>query len=340
MGDIKPNKRLLIIDESGNVSALEWCEIKDITSAKFTPPFYIDNTPVHLKADMCTETVISGERGYLYDMPTCMFESAKKTLDFIVADKRRQEIEEIEKWLNEKPLTVNKIQIKHGYAPTCPDEKNKAMYERYKALKPELFEYTTISTKIKEPWIRERFKAELNSLYGRENIFGGCHLPPDEHAKYCKNDVECTRNLYPEFMITDKVATTYNTCLFMAARASGKTEMQRKWIKDNLHLFTTDCPKFIFRTSNLPKLDPNNNSFIKRLENIWINEKKKVVTVKKPDGSVIKVKCDKRDEFDPYVGTALALAYKEFGSKSKFRKYVDEIVAKQNKKQRECDSNE
>lgn len=111
----------------------------------------------------------------------------------------------------------------------------------------------------------------------------------------------------------------------------------KHWLKSYMTTdiaLTKDAFAVTIATSKLPKLDPNDNGFIKRLEkdNIWINEKKKVVTVKKPDGSVIKVKCDKRDEFDPYVGTALALAYKEFGSKSKFRKYVDDIVAKQKKK--------
>lgn len=137
-----------------------------------------------------------------------------------------------------------------------------------------------------------------------------------------------------------------------AARASGKSLRDSEQIKKVLfdsypeslwsrfyagldRAVTKDACAVVMGTSKLPKLDPNDNSFTKRLENIWINDKKKVVTVKKPDGSVIKVKCDKRDEFDPYVGTALALAYKEFGSKSKFRKYVDEIVAKQNKKTKE-----
>lgn len=79
-----------------------------------------------------------------------------------------------------------------------------------------------------------------------------------------------------------------------------------------------------------------NNGVIKRLESdkYFINEDKKIVTVKKPDDSVIKVKCDKRDEFDPYVGVALAMAYKEFGSKAAFKKYVDTNVTKQSKKEK------
>ena len=35
------------------------------------------------------------------------------------------------------------------------------------------------------------------------------------------------------------------------------------------------------------------------------------------------------DEFDPYIGVALALAYNLFGSKTQFRKYVKEEVLKE-----------
>lgn len=46
----------------------------------------------------------------------------------------------------------------------------------------------------------------------------------------------------------------------------------------------------------------------------------KVVTQSQPN---------KQDEFDPYVGVALALAYNLFGSKTKFRKYVKNEVLKE-----------
>jgi len=46
----------------------------------------------------------------------------------------------------------------------------------------------------------------------------------------------------------------------------------------------------------------------------------KVVTVSKPN---------KNDEFDPYIGVALALAYNLFGSKTQFRKYVKEEILKE-----------
>lgn len=46
----------------------------------------------------------------------------------------------------------------------------------------------------------------------------------------------------------------------------------------------------------------------------------KVVTISNPV---------KDDEFDPYIGVALALAYNLFGSKTQFRKYVKEEILKE-----------
>lgn len=48
----------------------------------------------------------------------------------------------------------------------------------------------------------------------------------------------------------------------------------------------------------------------------------KVVTISKPNAN---------DEFDPYVGVALALAYNLFGSKTKFRKFVKHEILKEPK---------
>lgn len=64
---------------------------------------------------------------------------------------------------------------------------------------------------------------------------------------------------------------------------------------------------------------------------LWVNEKKKIVTAKNRSGELIKVKCDEKDEFDPYVGAALAYAYQQFGSKTKFRKAVDKLLKKEGK---------
>lgn len=91
----------------------------------------------------------------------------------------------------------------------------------------------------------------------------------------------------------------------------------------------------------------------KRIKSITINEKKKVVTIVADDmvkvstnglNKVIRMlggeaeDVDTKvvgmsnpvgdDEFDKYVGVALALAYVTFGSKTKFHKYVDSLKTK------------
>ena len=48
----------------------------------------------------------------------------------------------------------------------------------------------------------------------------------------------------------------------------------------------------------------------------------KVITQSQPNAN---------DEFDPYIGVALALAYNLFGSKTQFRKYVKEEILKETK---------
>lgn len=63
-----------------------------------------------------------------------------------------------------------------------------------------------------------------------------------------------------------------------------------------------------------------------KIKGIYPNEEKKLVVVKFDDDSVIKVKCSKEDEFDVYVGVALAYSYKQYGSNTKFRKMVDKLI--------------
>jgi DNA-binding protein YbaB len=57
---------------------------------------------------------------------------------------------------------------------------------------------------------------------------------------------------------------------------------------------------------------------------ITINEAERVVTVVFPNGKKAMSRCSKDDKFDPYVGVALCIAAEQFGSKTKFKKYVDE----------------
>lgn len=59
------------------------------------------------------------------------------------------------------------------------------------------------------------------------------------------------------------------------------------------------------------------------IEGIYPNKEKKLVVVKFDENTTIKVQCQKEDEFDLYIGVALAINYKLFESKTQFRKFVD-----------------
>ena len=74
------------------------------------------------------------------------------------------------------------------------------------------------------------------------------------------------------------------------------------------------------------------NRIAPNIKSTTINEDKKKVTLvfDKNDYSI--ATCTENDEFDPAVGVALALAYKCFGSKTKFHKWVDAQVQKNIKK--------
>ena len=76
--------------------------------------------------------------------------------------------------------------------------------------------------------------------------------------------------------------------------------------------------------------DKNINTEIKQLV---INEEEGIVTsigesrrvyIREEDRKIVQMaKTAKGDEFDKYVGAALALVYQLFGSKTQFKKYVD-----------------
>lgn len=67
------------------------------------------------------------------------------------------------------------------------------------------------------------------------------------------------------------------------------------------------------------------------IKNIYVNESKKCVAVKFEDEDVKVIHCSENDSFDVYVGVALAIAKKAFGSSEKFHNKVDRILKKGNK---------
>lgn len=72
------------------------------------------------------------------------------------------------------------------------------------------------------------------------------------------------------------------------------------------------------------------------ITSITANKNKGITTVVFEDGEVQMSKLAKGDHYDASVGVALCIAYREFGSKTKFKKFVEEnakvIEKKINKK--------
>ena len=68
------------------------------------------------------------------------------------------------------------------------------------------------------------------------------------------------------------------------------------------------------------------------MENIFIDEFEEVVLYKRPTPfsreDIFKVAPANGDEFDPYIGVALAYCYECFGSKAEFTRAVDELRKK------------
>ena len=68
------------------------------------------------------------------------------------------------------------------------------------------------------------------------------------------------------------------------------------------------------------------------IKSTTINEDKKKVTLVFDKNDYTIATCTENDEFDPAIGVALAFAYKYFGSKTKFHKWVNAQVQKNSRK--------
>lgn len=63
-------------------------------------------------------------------------------------------------------------------------------------------------------------------------------------------------------------------------------------------------------------------------KSVTVNEAKRKVTVVYGKGDYQIATCSENDTFDPAIGIALAMAYKAFGSKTKFHKFVKSLTDK------------
>ncbi len=66
---------------------------------------------------------------------------------------------------------------------------------------------------------------------------------------------------------------------------------------------------------------PKNNVF-----SVEVNEAKRTIFVKLGNGLKAVVRCHPEDEFDIELGTALAICRAVYGSKSKFRKLINQNI--------------
>lgn len=61
-----------------------------------------------------------------------------------------------------------------------------------------------------------------------------------------------------------------------------------------------------------------------KIKAIFVNKEKRLVVVRWKDNTTTKVYCQPGDDFSVDIGVALAYCYKVFGSKTKFRKAIEE----------------
>lgn len=63
-----------------------------------------------------------------------------------------------------------------------------------------------------------------------------------------------------------------------------------------------------------------------KIKRVYVNHTTRIVAVEWIDGTSTKVKCQPDDDFSVDIGVALAYCYKFFGSKTKFRKVIQEKI--------------
>ena len=78
--------------------------------------------------------------------------------------------------------------------------------------------------------------------------------------------------------------------------------------------------------ASLSQLVMGMGSLEARVKRVYVNRNTRIVAVQWLDDSKTVVKCQPEDDFSVDVGVALAYCYKFFGSKTKFRKVIQEHI--------------
>ena len=140
----------------------------------------------------------------------------------------------------------------------------------------------------------------------------------EDYMKHFKID-GCAKTYFDtDISFSNYVINNKPRCLFIPPRSSGKTMALLKTLKPSIKDFY-----------KLTRSQGEN-----MIQKIQINEKKKIVTVVFEDDDVKMIKCSDKDEFDPSIGVALCIAAHVFHSKTKFKKFVNNQIEKQNKKKK------
>ena len=148
----------------------------------------------------------------------------------------------------------------------------------------------------------------------------------NDHFDYVVSDYSYGSALYDETIISMKLndglsapkAIELNSSIFCVGALHAALLQEAK---DLTKVRVIDCPKLIWSAEwpTTTSSDTTNN-----IESIQYNEKKRITTVVFGDGDVQMAKLGKDDEYDPCIGVAICIAAHQFGSKTSFKKYVNQ----------------
>lgn len=129
--------------------------------------------------------------------------------------------------------------------------------------------------------------------------------------------VECTE--YTRYSITDVgvpcvVVKTESGSDSISVKVIGAGDTEF-WVNSNYFRKVSDI-------SELKSLE------VRPFKSVTVNEAKRKITVVYGKGDYQIATCSENDTFDPAIGIALAMAYKAFGSKTKFHKFVKSLTDK------------
>lgn len=178
--------------------------------------------------------------------------------------------------------------------------------------------------KIEEEDLHEMIKSLNRTILDALDMTNDTTIPQnatelEDYMKYFKYEDYAKDYFDTDISFSNYVINNKPSCIFIPPRCSGKTMALLKTLK--------------LSRNYLYKLTKSQGENM--IQKIQVNEKKKIVTVVFEDSCDVQmVKCSDKDEFDPLIGVALCIAAHVFHSKTKFKKFVNAQIEKQNKKKK------